>query len=63
LIRLNIRPITPETSYQMANGEIDLAIGFLPQLEEGFYQQKFFRQHYVVISSKSHPRLDPIISL
>ncbi|RSR58400.1 LysR family transcriptional regulator, partial [Acinetobacter baumannii] len=59
LIRLNIRPITPETSYQMANGEIDLAIGFLPQLEEGFYQQKFFRQHYVVISSKSHPRLDP----
>ncbi len=44
----------------MANGEIDLAIGFLPQLEEGFYQQKFFRQHYVVISSKSHPRLDRI---
>ncbi len=37
----------------MANGEIDLAIGFLPQLEEGFYQQKFFRQHYVVISSKA----------
>ena len=27
LIRLNIRPITPKLS-KMANGEIDLAIGF-----------------------------------
>lgn len=56
-IRLNIRPITSETAYQMANGEIDLAIGFLPHLENGFYQQKLFEQHYVVISSKDHPRL------
>ena len=56
-IRLNIRPITSETSYQMANGEIDLALGFLPQLENGFYQQKLFEQYYVVIASKDHPRL------
>lgn len=34
-IRLNVRPITSETSYQMANGEIDLAFGFLPNLENG----------------------------
>lgn len=56
-IRLNVRPISSETSYQMANGEIDLAIGFLPQLEDGFYQQKLFSQRYVVISRKNHPRL------
>lgn len=41
LIRLNIRPITPETSYQMANGEIDLAMGFTA-IRRRFYQQKFF---------------------
>lgn len=56
-IRLNVRPITSETSYQMANGEIDLAFGFLPNLENGFYQQKLFEQYYVVIAAKDHPRL------
>ncbi|EZQ01135.1 MULTISPECIES: LysR family transcriptional regulator [unclassified Acinetobacter] len=56
-VRLNVRPITSETSYQMANGEIDLALGFLPHLENGFYQQKLFEQYYVVIAAKDHPRL------
>lgn len=56
-IRLNVRQITTETTYQMANGEIDLALGFLPHLENGFYQQKLFEQYYVVIASKNHPRL------
>lgn len=56
-VRFNVRPITSETSYQMANGEIDLALGFLPNLENGFYQQKLFEQYYVVIAAKDHPRL------
>lgn len=56
-VKLNVRAITSETSYQMANGEIDLAMGFLPHLESGFYQQKLFEQHYVVIAAKTHPRL------
>lgn len=56
-IRFKVRSISRETSYQMANGEIDLAIGFLPELEQGFYQQQLFSQYYVVISRKDHPRL------
>lgn len=56
-VKLNVRAITSETSYQMANGEIDLAMGFLPHLENGFYQQKLFEQHYVVLAAKNHPRL------
>ncbi len=59
-IRLNVRQITTETTYQMANGEIDLALGFLPHLENGFYQQKLFEQYYVVIASKNHPRLNDV---
>ena len=58
-IKLNVRAITSETSYQMANGEIDLAVGFPPLLENGFYQQKLFEQYYVVLASKDHPRLTP----
>ncbi|MBJ9984676.1 LysR family transcriptional regulator [Acinetobacter sp. S40] len=56
-IRLEIIPITADTPVLMSNGEIDLAIGFLPQLEAGFYQQTLFQQHYVCIASQNHPRL------
>ena len=56
-IRLNIVPIDMHTPAHMASGEIDLAIGFLPQLEAGFYQQTLFKQHYIVLASANHPRL------
>lgn len=56
-IRLNIVPIDTDTPLKMAEGEIDLAIGFIPQLEAGFYQQTLFKQEYTVICSPDHPRL------
>lgn len=56
-VRLDIHPIDVNTALKMSNGEIDLAIGFLPQLEAGFYQQTLFQQHYICIASKDHPRL------
>lgn len=62
-IRLNIVPIDNNTQHLMSAGEIDLAIGFLPQLEAGFYQQTLFKQRYVVIANASHPRLtDQVMS-
>jgi DNA-binding transcriptional LysR family regulator len=56
-IRLEILPMSANTPVMMSNGEIDLAIGFLPQLEAGFYQQTLFQQRYICIASKKHPRL------
>lgn len=56
-IRLEIVPIDANTPVMMSNGDIDLAIGFLPQLEAGFYQQTLFQQRYICITSKEHPRL------
>ena len=56
-IRINIIPIDNNTQRLMESGDIDLAIGFLPQLEAGFYQQTLFKQHYVVIANTEHPRL------
>lgn len=41
----------------LAEGEADLAIGVMPQLEAGFYQQALFRQRYVVLASADHPRV------
>lgn len=39
----------------MASGRIDLALGLLPQLQAGFFQQALFRQAYVCLMRQGHP--------
>jgi DNA-binding transcriptional LysR family regulator len=39
----------------MSTGRIDLALGLLPQLQAGFFQQALFRQKYVCLMRKMHP--------
>jgi DNA-binding transcriptional LysR family regulator len=39
----------------MEAGHVDLAIGLLPQLKAGFFQQRLFNQHYVCMFRKGHP--------
>lgn len=39
----------------MAAGRIDLALGLLPQLQAGFFQQALFRQDYVCLMRQAHP--------
>jgi len=39
----------------MASGRIDLALGLLPQLQAGFFQQALFRQPYVCLMREGHP--------
>ena len=38
----------------MEAGHIDLAIGLLPQLKAGFFQQRLFTQHYVCMFRRGH---------
>jgi DNA-binding transcriptional LysR family regulator len=38
----------------MESGKVDLAIGPLPQLKAGFFQQRLFRQRYVCLFRKGH---------
>ena len=39
----------------MASGRIDLALGLLPQLQAGFFQQALFRQPYMCLMRQDHP--------
>lgn len=39
----------------MEAGHVDLAIGLLPQLKTGFFQQRLFMQRYVCLFRKGHP--------
>ncbi len=49
--------IGPESPRQLESGDIDLAVGFMPDLEAGFYQQVLFQQDFVVLAARSHPRV------
>jgi len=39
----------------MESGQVDIAIGLLPQLKAGIFQRRLFQQDYVCVFSASHP--------
>ena len=49
--------ISSDTRQRLASGDVDFAIGFLPDLEAGFYQQSLFEQNFVCLVAKNHPRV------
>jgi DNA-binding transcriptional LysR family regulator len=50
-----IRNTTINLKDSMEAGHIDLAIGLLPQLKAGFFQQRLFTQQYVCMFRQGHP--------
>jgi DNA-binding transcriptional LysR family regulator len=40
---------------ELANGEVDLAIGLHPDLQAGFYQRRLFHHRYVCLCRQDHP--------
>ena len=46
---------TAELPEALASGAIDLALGWLPRLRAGFYQQALFHQPYVCLMRAGHP--------
>ena len=62
----NVRALQlPREAYPEAftSGEADLAIGFLPSLQAGFYQQRLFSDTYVCVVREGHPRIHKRLSL
>ena len=49
--------ISDNSRQALVSGDVDLAVGFLPNLEAGFYQQSLFEQDFVCLAAKSHPRI------
>lgn len=62
-INIAISPITPELGRQLESGEADLAFGFFPQLEAGFFQQALFEQEYICLLRYAHPRIHEQLTL
>lgn len=47
----------------LESGEMDLAVGFIPKLSAGFYQQRLFTRSYVCIVRTDHPTIGDRLSL
>lgn len=63
---VNLRVLQlPRESYHDAfvSGEADLAIGFLPALKAGFFQQRLFEDSYICIARTGHPRVGDDLTL
>jgi DNA-binding transcriptional LysR family regulator len=56
-IEIDIEKITTDSVRRLQDGEVDLAVGFMPQLDAGFYQQVLFAQNFVCLVAAGHPRV------
>ncbi|MGO1396752.1 MAG: LysR family transcriptional regulator [Halomonas sp.] len=52
-----------DLKHEMEKGEIDLAVGLIPQLGAGFYQQRLFVQRYICLMRYDHPLASEDFSL
>ncbi|PWW30123.1 LysR family transcriptional regulator [Chromohalobacter israelensis] len=50
-----VRSQNEDLKREMEDGSTDLAIGLIPQLGAGFYQQRLFMQRYVCLMRQDHP--------
>lgn len=56
-VRLAAARIDGETAPSLESGGADLALGYAPWLESGFYQQTLFPQDWVCLVNGHHPRI------
>lgn len=59
---LDADKISAESRQRLESGDADLAVGFTPDLEVGFYQQALFSQDFVCLAARDHPRVQGKLS-
>jgi DNA-binding transcriptional LysR family regulator len=62
-VTLEILNITSETPELLRADKADIAIGFVPILTAGFFQQTLFSQGFVCLASATHPRIRGTLSV
>lgn len=56
-VRLGAERIDDRTAQRLESGEADLALGLIPELGAGFYQQSLYNQDWVCVVNARHPRI------
>jgi DNA-binding transcriptional LysR family regulator len=58
-VRIEAGALHAGMAEELSDGSADLALGLIPQLDTGFYQQTLFDQDWICLASKQHPRVRP----
>lgn len=62
-VRIEVEGISALTPQRLESGDIDLAIGFMPNLEAGFYQQLLFDETVACMVANTHPRIGALLTV
>ncbi len=62
-VRLGAEQIDGQIGARLESGEADLALGFIPELGAGFYQQSLYTQDWVCLANGKHPRITETLTL
>ncbi|HWK44462.1 MAG TPA: LysR family transcriptional regulator [Stellaceae bacterium] len=62
-VRIEAAHINAETPRALRSGDADLALGLIPDLERGFFQQTLYPQDWVCLINPRHPRVRGVLSL
>jgi DNA-binding transcriptional LysR family regulator len=62
-VQLEALQIDDGIAQALQSGEADLALGLIPGLESGFFQQTLFTQDWICIAKSDHPRLGEGLTL
>jgi DNA-binding transcriptional LysR family regulator len=62
-IDIEAERITADSPSSLESGHADLAVGYMPSLEAGFYQQTLFMQDFVCLVARNHPRIREALNL
>jgi DNA-binding transcriptional LysR family regulator len=56
-VGIHLGRITVDTPKVLESGELDLAIGFILPMGAGFCQQRLFKDRFICVTRKDHPRI------
>ena len=62
-IGVELRATSDQLVGQLESGQVDLAIGFIPMMGAGFYSQRLFQDHFVIVARAGHPRIDKKLTI
>ncbi|MES2399440.1 MAG: LysR family transcriptional regulator [Pseudomonadota bacterium] len=62
-VKIEVSTINKDVPKALESGDLDLAVGFVPQLQNFFYQQVLFEEKFVCLARKAHPRIKDSITL
>lgn len=62
-VQLEALRIDEAIAQALQSGEADLALGLIPDLETGFFQQTLYTQDWICLATSDHPRLDGGLTL